>query len=132
MPSTKLIINLSLQYMTNNSLGTSAHLVITGVIGIVVTALCCYAFYIFRTGSARETSLTDAMKVVRSATEIVASMAEKGLPAIRSKLEEIESRARLLERKITASSGSVAASAPPPPPSDVDLLAARKAARGGV
>lgn len=120
--------------MTNNSLGASAHLVITGVIGIVVTALCCYAFYIFRTGSARETSLTDAMKVVRSATEIVASMAEKGLPAIRSKLEEIESRARLLERKIaSSSSGSVAAtSAPPPPPSDVDLLAARKAARGGV
>jgi hypothetical protein len=115
--------------------------VITTVLGMIVTALCCYTFYIFRTGSAREQSFTDAMKVIRAATEIVASIAERGLPTVRGRLDELESRGRQLEqhqRKIAPIIERISASAPPaattdptPPElaSEAAMIAARKAAR---
>lgn len=112
---------------------SSVHLIITSALGIIVTALCCYTFYVFRTSSAREQSLTDAMKVIRAATEIVASMAERGLPGIRTRLEELEIRGRGMDQQQRKMAERLASSAPitapTPTSSESDLLAARRAAR---
>ncbi len=109
---------------------------------MIVTGLCCYAFFLFRTGSAREQSLTDAMKIIRAATEIVSSMAERGLPNIRTRLEELESRGRVLEQHqrvvertlgglavASSGGGGEASVVEVPPHTDQAMLAARKAAR---
>lgn len=114
------------------TVSSSVHVVMTTILGILVTALCCYAFYLFRTSASREQTFTDAMKVVRASTEIVASLAERGVPAIRSRLEELDGRARALERKVIAGAAPVPGPAEPAATtadSDAAMLAARRAAR---
>lgn len=86
---------------------SSAHVVLTALLGIVVTALSCFAFYVFRTMSIRDQSFTDALKVIRSATEIVASLAERGIPALRGRVDELESRGRVLEQHQRRTSSDV-------------------------
>lgn len=117
---------------------TPVHVVMTTILGIIVTALCCYAFYLFRTSSTREQTFTDAMKVIRASTEIVASLAERGVPAIRNRVDELESRSRTLERTLlqarsaatfATSEAAVVATPVLPQEGDAALLAARKAAR---
>jgi hypothetical protein len=115
---------------------------LTALIGIVVTGLCSYAFYQFRTGAHREQHLADALKVVQASSEIVSSIAERGMPSIRNRLEELESREKLLEqhqRKTNATlerlalSSGPSAGAPAPPvdtTSESAIMAARRAARG--
>lgn len=125
-----------LQKKPQTGVSTSIHIVITAFIGIVVTALCCYAFYVFRTGMAKEQSIADAMKVIQASTEIVSSMAERGLPAIRGRLDELESRGRLLEktqRETLTRLATASATAPVPHvesgESEAAILEARRAAR---
>lgn len=118
---------------------SSVHVIITSILGAMVTALCCYVFYSFRMGNAKEQSFTDAMKVIRAATEIVASMAERGIPVIRGRIDELESRGRMLEqhqRKIAErlSQQPLTQSVPGPveptaSTSEASLLAARRIAR---
>lgn len=105
----------------------------------MVTALCCYVFYSFRMGTAKEQSFTDAMKVIRAATEIVASMAERGLPVIRGRIDELESRGRQMEqhhRKIVERltqqplvQPTLVPSETSAPTSEAAMLAARRNAR---
>lgn len=143
MNTARMIVNMVIRSSPPPAVSSPAHVVITALLGIVVTALCCYAFYIFRTSMSREQTFTDAMKVIRASTEIVSSLAEKGLPAIRGRVEELENRGRTLERNtgalatrlssmmaggsstVTATTTTTAA-----PPTDAELLAARRAARG--
>lgn len=118
---------------------SSIHILITAFLGIVVTALCCYSFYTFRTGLSKEQSITDAMKVIRASTEIVSSMAQRGLPEIRGRLEDLETRGRMLEKtqretssvisRLSTSAAPVAAPVLDPVASEAAILEARKAAR---
>lgn len=83
----------------------------------------------------KEQSIADAMKVIRASTEIVSSMAERGLPTIRGRLDELESRGRMLEqnqRKVSSvidRLGTPAASGGDPISTEAAILEARKAAR---
>lgn len=133
------------------AVSSSAHVVLTALLGIVVTALSCFAFYVFRTMAAREQSFTDALKVIRSATEIVASLAERGIPGLRSRVDDLESRSRVLEqyqrrtssdvtRLASATSQAMGGPALTPPTAsaaegvadEAALLAARRAARAAT
>ncbi len=123
---------------------STAHVIITAFLSIAVTALCCYTFYVFRTSSKSEQTLTDVKKVIQAATEIVVSIAERGLPQMRGRIDELETRGRMfeqyqkktgsiIERLITSGGGGSAA---PPTTQDATaatneaaILAARRAAR---
>jgi hypothetical protein len=116
---------------------------ITGLLALIVTALCCFCFYIFRMSTSRDQSFNESMKVIRAATEIVAMIAEKGMPNIRGRVEELESRGRTLEQyqrktgSVVESLARVVGGAMPagtvtatgPVEDEAAMLAARRAAR---
>lgn len=77
---------------------SSVHVVITAMLGIIATALSCFAFYVFRSMTTREKTFGDALKAIRSATEIVSSLAERGVPVLRGRIDELETKNRMLEQ----------------------------------
>lgn len=91
----------------------------------------------------RDQTFTEAIKVIRASTEIVSSIAERGIPGLRNRVDELESRGRALEQtqrktgsvveSLTRVVGAVLPSAPSIPTSgtsdEAAMLAARRAAR---
>ncbi len=123
---------------------SSVHIVITTLLGMIVTGVCCYIFYVFRTSSAREQSFTDAMKIIQAVSQIVSSVAERDLPGVRGRLDGLESRGRIIEQhqrktsslveRLAAGDGVTMAPAQPTDTvaSEAAMLAARRAARAGA
>lgn len=133
------------------ALSSSGHVVLTSFLAIAVTLVASFSFYLYRTVSSRDRAFTDALKVVRASTEVVASIAERGIPSLRSRMDELESKERALEQQqkrsatlmerlmaaTTSTLSTVAGSATVAEtvgvsPSDTDMLAARRAARAAV
>lgn len=102
--------------------------ILVKILAVIVTLLCCYAFYQLRTSAAREQSFGDAVKVIQAASEIVSSLAEKGIPGLRTRLDELESKGRILEqnqRRMTTTPHQ--SQSQPQQLSDAEILAARRA-----
>lgn len=105
------------------------------IIAVIVTLLTCYAFYQLRISTSKDQSFADSMKVIQAASEIVKNISEKAMPNLRSRIDELESRGRILEqnqrRMLSSESGTIIPSATTTTTSDAEILAARRAQRGG-
>jgi hypothetical protein len=105
----------------------AAHTAITLLLGAVVMALCCYSFYLFRTNFYRDRDFAEAMKTIRAASEIVTTIAQTGLPSLRTKVAELETRGKILEQQAASLSGTTVTATEVSEGEDV--LAARRKAR---
>lgn len=87
--------------------GSSIQVAIIILVLIVLTMVCCATCYIYRLVTTRDKTYNDIVGVVKSATEVVTSITDRGLPAIRTKLDELDSRGRTIENVQRATKAAI-------------------------
>ena len=116
-------------------ISSTSHFNLTIILGLIVTALACFTLYMFRTGMLREQIITDCLKASKASAEATVQIAEKGLPSVRTKLEELEMHGRMLEQAQRATLAQIrqgpalASPAIANDKTEAEMLAARRAAR---
>lgn len=67
---------------------------------IVIAALCCMSFYLFRSVNTRHKEQQEMTSAVKSAVEVVLTLSEKGVPGLNNKLMDVESRVKSVEQNV--------------------------------